>query len=126
MSEMKTAMLKQKFDFATWVAKRSLESVQNKAMLEKHTPPVVALGFLIATETLLRRGEEAFREAGYEDTADRLAATLKSVSLAERDMRIMVRDEVEILADRRPELKPLRPVAELSSVVTGMTEGEPT
>lgn len=125
MTEMKTAMLKQQFDFATWVAKRALEAVQNKAMLEKKTPPVVALGLLIAVDTLLQRGEGAFREAGYAETADKLAACLKTVSLAQRDMRMMVRDEVEILAERRPPLTPLRPVADLGVVVTGMTEGDP-
>lgn len=125
MSEMKTAMLKQQFDFATWVAKRALGAVQNKAMLEKKTPPVVALGFLIATDTLLQCGESVFREAGYVETADKLAACLKNIMLAQRDMRMMVRDEVETLAERRPPLTPLRPVADLASVVTGMSEGDP-
>jgi hypothetical protein len=116
---MKTAMLKKEFDFATWVAKRALEGVQNRAMLEKKSPPVVALGLLIAVDTLLQAGEAHWREAGYTDTADRLASVMKEVALAARAMRTMVRDEVEILSERRPAL---RPVAALGSVVTGMGE----
>lgn len=123
MSEMKSAMLKKEFEFATWVAKRALESGQNKAMLEKKTPPVVVLGLLIAVETLLTHGEAAFRADGYTETADGLASVMKEVTLAQRTMRTMVRDEVEILSERRPAL---RPVANLGTVVTGMTEESAT
>lgn len=121
MSDAKKKLLAAKYDFATWVAKRSLEAVQNKAMLEKQAPPVVTLGLLIATETLLRSGEAAYREDGYEQVADNLADALKAVVLVARSMRMMVRDEVEIAFDRRPDLKAV-PVASLGSVVVGMTE----
>lgn len=121
MTDAKTKLLAAKYDFATWVAKRSLEAVQNKAMLEKQAPPVVALGLLISVETLLRQGEAAYRESGFDQVADNLAEALKGVILVERSMRTMVRDEVEIAFDRRPELKAV-PIAPLGSVVVGMTE----
>lgn len=124
MSEKSDALLRKRFDFSTWVAKRALEAVQNKALVEKIPPAVVALGLTTALQTLLRNGGEAFREAGYWATAERFETALRELASVERAMRILIRDETLTEAGRAPTLS-VAPVASLSSVVVGMTETPP-
>lgn len=119
MTDVKQTLLKAEWDYATKMARRVLEIVQNKAMLDKKAPPVVVLGFVIAAETLLKQGEAAYREAGYAGIADKLSEALRTLSAVGYDMRRMVFDEVTIKAERGPKL---RAVTTAADVAVGSTQ----